>query len=181
MSTTSPRTSTLAPVLGLLLASVCSSAQTAPAQRTPLKAQPQQSTPAPTRNLHWAGEQQALQQALKPLGRHPQAGTLVQRYEQTLRQTERTLQQAQQALRVQNPDPNQLGRLSKSLEKQRTDIEQLRAQLVQVQKETVRNERQLASSQFENANQKASQYLNMLASVMKTLNETRSGIIRNLR
>jgi hypothetical protein len=47
--------------------------------------------------------------------------------------------------------------------------------------ETVRNDRQLSSSQFENANQKASQYVNMLESVLKSINEMNAGIIRNLR
>ena len=46
--------------------------------------------------------------------------------------------------------------------------------------ETLRNDRQLASSQFENANQKATQYINMLSSVLKTINEMNQGIIRNI-
>jgi hypothetical protein len=41
--------------------------------------------------------------------------------------------------------------------------------------------REYASSEFENANQKATQYVNMLASVLKTMNEMHSGVIRNLR
>lgn len=44
-----------------------------------------------------------------------------------------------------------------------------------------RNNRQLAASQFQNANQKANQYINMLSSVMKTLNETQRGTIRNMQ
>ena len=52
---------------------------------------------------------------------------------------------------------------------------------IEAQRETVRNKRQLAASQFENANKIAGQYINMLASVLKTLNEMNKGIIRNLR
>jgi len=48
-------------------------------------------------------------------------------------------------------------------------------------RETVRNDRQMTSTQFENANQKASQYINMLSSILKTMNEMNQGIIRNLR
>ena len=51
----------------------------------------------------------------------------------------------------------------------------------EVDQETLRNDRQLSSSQFENANQKASQYINMVSSVMKTINEMNQGIIRNMR
>jgi hypothetical protein len=46
---------------------------------------------------------------------------------------------------------------------------------------TTRNGRQMMSTRFENANQKATQYMNMLASVLKTMNEMQSGITRNLR
>ena len=57
-----------------------------------------------------------------------------------------------------------------------------KVQVVQVfDAETVRDNRQIASSQFENANQKATQYVNMLSTVLKTMNEMQSGVIRNLR
>jgi len=56
-----------------------------------------------------------------------------------------------------------------------------KVQVIQVyDAETVRDNRQMASSQFENANQKATQYVNMLASVLKTMHEMQAGIIRNL-
>jgi len=60
---------------------------------------------------------------------------------------------------------------------------QLQAEIAAVenQQETVRNDRQMASTQFENANQKATQYINMLSSVLKTMNEMRKGVIRNIR
>jgi len=45
----------------------------------------------------------------------------------------------------------------------------------------VRQRHGVVSSQFENANQKSSQYMNMLSSVMKTMNEIQTGVIRNLR
>ncbi|NIP27455.1 MAG: hypothetical protein GWO38_27500, partial [Phycisphaerae bacterium] len=57
---------------------------------------------------------------------------------------------------------------------------QIIMQLQQMQRQS-RNRRELVSSQFENANQKQTQNLNMLASVMKTMNEMQSGIIRNTR
>jgi hypothetical protein len=52
---------------------------------------------------------------------------------------------------------------------------------VENHRETVRAQRQLYASQFENANQKATQYVNMLSSVLKTLNEMARSVIRNLR
>ena len=45
----------------------------------------------------------------------------------------------------------------------------------------VRQRRGVVSSQFENANQKSTQLMNMLSTVMKTMNEMASGVIRNLR
>jgi hypothetical protein len=44
-----------------------------------------------------------------------------------------------------------------------------------------RNNRQLTATQFQNANQKATQYINMLSSIMKTLNESRKGTIKNMQ
>lgn len=52
---------------------------------------------------------------------------------------------------------------------------------VEADRETVRNRRQMFTSQFENANQKAGQYRYMLSSVLKTMNEMKMGVIRNLR
>jgi hypothetical protein len=52
---------------------------------------------------------------------------------------------------------------------------------VEADREIVRNRRGMTNSQFEKANQKATQYTNMLASVLKTMNEMSAGIIRNLR
>jgi hypothetical protein len=52
---------------------------------------------------------------------------------------------------------------------------------VEAERETVRDKRQLAASQFENAHQKATQYLNLLSSVLKALNEMQSSIVRNIR
>ena len=45
----------------------------------------------------------------------------------------------------------------------------------------VRQRRGVISTQFENANQKSTQYTNMLSSVLKTMKEMESGVIRNLR
>jgi hypothetical protein len=69
--------------------------------------------------------------------------------------------------------------LSRIKERGELDDEQLDA--VAGGKDTIRNKRQMFSSQFENANQKSTQYTNMLASVLKTMNEMQTGIIRNLR
>lgn len=52
---------------------------------------------------------------------------------------------------------------------------------VEAQRESVRNKRQMISTQFENANKKADQYINMVSQVLKTMNEMATGIIRNIR
>jgi hypothetical protein len=52
---------------------------------------------------------------------------------------------------------------------------------IEADRETVRNKRQMIATQFENANKIGGQYINMLASVLKTTKETNKGTIRNLR
>jgi methyl-accepting chemotaxis protein len=51
---------------------------------------------------------------------------------------------------------------------------------VESMQETVRNKRQMASTAFQNFDQKANQLYNLMASVLKTVNEMRSGTVRNM-
>ena len=53
-------------------------------------------------------------------------------------------------------------------------------QLQQMERE-IRGRRGVVSSRFENANQKSTQYMSMLSSVLKTMKEMEAGVIRNLR
>ncbi|KAA3629325.1 MAG: hypothetical protein DWQ09_03475 [Proteobacteria bacterium] len=47
-------------------------------------------------------------------------------------------------------------------------------------KETVRNNRQMATTAFQNFDQKSNQLYNLLSSIMKALNEMRMGTVRNM-
>ena len=47
-------------------------------------------------------------------------------------------------------------------------------------KTEVRNKRSMSSAAFQNFDQKANQLYNLLSSVMKAMNEMRSGTIRNM-
>jgi len=51
---------------------------------------------------------------------------------------------------------------------------------VESMQETVRNKRQMASTAFQNFDQKSNQLYNLMASVMKSLNEMRGGTVRNM-
>jgi hypothetical protein len=51
---------------------------------------------------------------------------------------------------------------------------------VESQQETARNKRQVASTSFQNFDQKANQQYNLLSSVMKSMNEMRMGTVRNM-
>ncbi len=51
---------------------------------------------------------------------------------------------------------------------------------VEAMQESVRNERQMASTAFQNFDQKANQLYNLLSSVMKAMNEMRMGTVRNM-
>lgn len=52
---------------------------------------------------------------------------------------------------------------------------------IESDQETIRNERQVSTTQFENANQRTEQYLNILASVLKAISEMSSSVIRNIK
>ena len=51
---------------------------------------------------------------------------------------------------------------------------------VESMQETVRNKRQMASTSFQNFDQKANQLYNLMSSVLKATNEMRSGTVRNM-
>lgn len=51
---------------------------------------------------------------------------------------------------------------------------------VEAQQETVRNQRQMTSTAFQNFDQKSNQLYSLLSSVLKTMREARSGAIRNM-
>lgn len=51
---------------------------------------------------------------------------------------------------------------------------------VDAMQESARNDRQTATTQFSNYNQKSTQYFNMLSSVMKNMNSMRMGTVRNM-
>ncbi len=51
---------------------------------------------------------------------------------------------------------------------------------VETGQEQVRNKRQMASTAFQNFDQKANQLYNLLSSVMKAMNEMRMGTVRNM-
>lgn len=51
---------------------------------------------------------------------------------------------------------------------------------IEADQETVRNRRQMSSTAFQNFDQKSNQLYNLMSSVLKTTNEMRSGVIRNM-
>jgi methyl-accepting chemotaxis protein len=51
---------------------------------------------------------------------------------------------------------------------------------VEAMQEQVRNKRQMASTAFQNFDQKANQQYNLLSSIMKAMNEMRMGTVRNM-
>ena len=51
---------------------------------------------------------------------------------------------------------------------------------VENQQETIRNKRQMASTSFQNFEQKSNQTINLIASLLKTVNEMRQGTTRNM-
>ena len=51
---------------------------------------------------------------------------------------------------------------------------------VESSQETIRNQRQMASTAFQNFDQKMNQLYNLMSSVLKTTSEMRSGTVRNM-
>ena len=52
--------------------------------------------------------------------------------------------------------------------------------MLESMQETVRNKRQMASTSFQNLDQKVNQLYNLISSVMKNMNEMRAGTVRNM-
>ncbi len=52
--------------------------------------------------------------------------------------------------------------------------------LVESAQETIRNKRQMASTAFQNFDQKSNQLYNLMSSVLKSMNEMRGGVVRNM-
>ena len=77
-------------------------------------------------------------------------------------------------IRAQQPEVATRGAMDRRTVNQR--LKELEAQ-----QESVRNKRQLASTAFQNFDQKSNQLYNLLSSVMKSLNEMRRGTVRNMR
>lgn len=61
----------------------------------------------------------------------------------------------------------------------RDEVETLMEDIEALQAE-IRNKRQMASTAFQNVDQKANQAYNLLSSIMKAMNETRMGTVRNM-
>jgi hypothetical protein len=72
----------------------------------------------------------------------------------------------------------------KLVELQRKQLERSRVneslKQIESMQEQVRNKRQMATTTFQNFDQKANQLYNLLSSIMKTMNEMRMGTVRNM-
>lgn len=175
--------SSRAAALSALLLACCSDTVWSASQAAP-EAQPrlQPKTRAPV-TIQWSAEQLALLQSLRTIPDDTQTKPIVRRFEEEVRRTDLTLRQTRAVLHDPKGNATVLDGLAKRLGQHRVAIDRLQRELtqVEVQRETVRNDRQLVSTQFENANQKATQYINMLSSILKTMNEMSMGVIRNLQ
>jgi hypothetical protein len=135
-----------------------------------------------------------LSRSLQPLAADPGVQKTVRVYQTRIRKIDKTIARAQKLLAQKSLDPDALAKIEAELRTHQVELRKIQTRLdmnrdelnaeiaiVEADRETVRNERQMASTQFENANKIAGQYMNMIASVMKTIKEMRRGVIRNLR
>jgi len=141
---------------------------------------PRQSPPATVR---WSVEQKDVLTGMRTLAAETRFRISAQRYEQEVRRTEPALKRARALSLQPAKDRSAVDDVIRQLQQHRAKLLALQSEMsaMEDQRETLRSNRQMSSSQFENANQKATQYTNMLASVLKTLNEMQMGVIRNLR
>jgi phage-related protein len=123
---------------------------------------------------HVGGLGQQLSRSLQPLAADPGLRNTVREYQVRIRNVDKTIARAREFLAQKTLDPGALARIVEEFQTHQIEV-------LRIHRETVRNERQLMSSQFENANKIIDQYINMMASVMKTMREMSGGVIRNIR
>jgi chromosome segregation ATPase len=183
-----------------LLAGIATSAFAAgDSKRNPAKHR--EARPAPIR---WSAEQRDVINSMRRLGSAPPFRSAAQQFEREVFQTEKGLKRARHL--SQNPveDRSAYDDVIRQLQHQRSKLMKLQKELatiegkretvgnerlqlqnelatIESEREAVRNERQMVTTQFEAANQKATQYVNMVSSVLRTMSEMRQGIIRNVR
>ena len=76
----------------------------------------------------------------------------------------------------------QLMEISGATKTEKFNADQINKEIKNVEsmQETVRNKRQMASTSFQNFDQKSNQLYNLMSSVLKSVNEMRSGTVRNM-
>lgn len=143
--------------------------------RTPRRSQPAA--------IRWSAEQKDALQGIRTLAAEARFRLPAQRYEQEVRRTESTLIRARELSEKPAGDRAAYDDVIRRLQHHRTTLMELQREMTAIaeSRPSLPERRQLVATQFENANQKATQYINMLASVLKTMHEMQSGVIRNLR
>lgn len=133
--------------------------------------------------IRWSAEQQNVINGMRKLSTGAPFRQPAQQFEREVLRTEPALRRAQSLLQKPVEDRSAYDDVIRQLQQHRSKLIQLQNKLVKAadQIPAPRSDRQLASSQFENANQKGTQYINMLTNVLKTIHEMQMGVIRNLR
>ena len=141
---------------------------------------PQQVRPT---TIRWSAEHKDVINGMQRLAGEPPFRLRAQQFEQEVRRTEPMLKRARELM--QNPAVTRsvYDDVIRQLQQQHATLLQLQAKMTAIdgQLRSPPSGRQLVPTYFENANQKSTQYVNMLATVIKTMNEMRMGLVRNLR
>jgi len=180
----------LLPLLVAIMADLSAEAYDQQQATTPQKLRPDTNgkrTPAKipktqVDTIRWSTAQKNVLSGMQTLSADGRFSQLARRYEKEVRVTSPALKAAQTLLKNPTSERSASSDVIRRLEQQKEVLSKLQNQMLGVAKncEAVRKTRILCSSQFENANQKATQYINMLASVLKALREMGSSSIKNM-
>ncbi len=140
--------------------------------------------PAPS--IQWHSERQALLLSLDTLDQDLRHKSFVGQLRTELNATDNTLITAKQLIDQQASNSPMIHETLAKLEGHQKKIQQLHTSFkwsrggTGVKQGTNSGSRQLAMTNFQNIDQKTSQYTNMLSTIMKALKDTETGIIRNM-
>jgi hypothetical protein len=130
----------------------------------------------------WNEDKPLLLESLNKIGRDSRHKPTVLKFHNELDSVDKTLKEAERVVEQQVQDIGKIDSVITRLERHRQKMRNLQDEIKQVEQEQekVRNKRQIATTAFQNFDQKANQLFNLLSSVMKAMNEMRMGTVRNM-
>jgi hypothetical protein len=134
------------------------------------------------RTQQWTREKPDLLRSLDEIARDARIKPAVKNFQKELDSVDKTLVEARRIVDQEVSNTKQIDTVINSLKQHQRKVRNIREEMqkIEQEKETVRNKRLMASTAFQNFDQKTNQLYNLLSSVMKAMNEMRMGTVRNM-